>query len=781
MGRSRKLTLTDWSLANDALVQYFEGHKTKLKQHTGMSRTTITDFFKERPIGESSFRKICLALRLNWKKISVVDTVSDDLLENYKTTSSQSEEDPFVKMKSYCRERILNQHGRMRLLSGEEVNVNQLYVDVWLLNRLPNTYQVSQSKMLETFDLRNDRLGLGDRIQRDPGFSVANKKSRLVVLGKPGSGKTTFIKHLAVDWCSGYFYPDLTTVLIEFRRIRDENWHLLDEIENELGIGTSESIRKVEGQIKQLRQNLSISINMQDGEAMKKRLVNLEQKFEALPQRQLLIKGKLLILMDGLDEVPTNKLRRIVQSQLHSILEEYPKNRFIITCRTQVMTSIPSGFTSVEVADFSLQQTQVFFENWLVANGKSRLMATQEWSALKLVVDSNPSLKELMLTPVLLSLICLVYHDEGEIPFERKLLYKKGIQLLLSRWNERKQISKWEVGSKAYQELSVEQKEALLIEVAATKFENPKNFVLFEQDELGMQIARLLNLSSSREGVSVLKYIEAQHGLLVERADELWSFSHLTFQEYFTFQWLTKLPESLLVEKLSSHRWQEVIKQLARSQQPADRLIQLIKQAIDLSISDQLEIDDFLSWILQQAESIKISCKPCSVRAFCFVIARAQDFKLTQAKNISRYSSLPFHQAYELVRALDRALDLDLTRDLDDESIVKLATRSESIRDSIPTKPDEFWRWWQKHGSQWIEQLHQLMIEHSHISHDWRFSSSQVRRLQQYYDVNKFIVELMNIQGAVSEECRTEVEEGLLLPWSELQRRQPQLYGELNT
>jgi len=32
---------------------------------------------------------------------------------------------------------------------------------------------------------------------------------------------------------------------------------------------------------------------------------------------------------------------------------------------------------------------------------------------------------------------------------------------------------------------------------------------------------------------AVLKSIEAQHGLLVERA-EIYSFSHLTFQEYFT-------------------------------------------------------------------------------------------------------------------------------------------------------------------------------------------------------------------------------------------------------
>jgi predicted NACHT family NTPase len=39
---------------------------------------------------------------------------------------------------------------------------------------------------------------------------------------------------------------------------------------------------------------------------------------------------------------------------------------------------------------------------------------------------------------------------------------------------------------------------------------------------------------------AVLKSIEAQHGLLVERARGIYSFSHLTFQEYFTAKQITR-------------------------------------------------------------------------------------------------------------------------------------------------------------------------------------------------------------------------------------------------
>jgi predicted NACHT family NTPase len=60
----------------------------------------------------------------------------------------------------------------------------------------------------------------------------------------------------------------------------------------------------------------------------------------------------------------------------------------------------------------------------------------------------------------------------------------------------------------------------------------------------------------------VLKSIEAQHGLLVERARGIYSFSHLTFQEYFTARYFVESSDPQALENLSSHitekRWREV-------------------------------------------------------------------------------------------------------------------------------------------------------------------------------------------------------------------------------
>nr|WP_242043589.1 NACHT domain-containing protein [Leptolyngbya sp. FACHB-671] len=729
-------------------------------------------------------------MRLNWQDVSEVKAIAPpsqagEAIQAIALPDEANHIDALIpQVREHCRQKILSQHSRMRLLSGEEIGVDQLYVDVWVLNRSPRTYQVSQSKLLETFDLRNDRLGLGDRIQRVEGFEVADENPKLVILGKPGSGKTTFLKHLAVDWCRGEFQPDLITVLIEFRRIRDGHWQLLDAIGRELGLDEGYQIRALKEQIKQLQQSTSTSL--EEKQQQKKQIEALQQQLDTLSLQALLTRGKLLILMDGLDEVPTNDLRRDIQEQLRRIAEDYPNNRFALTCRTQIMTSIPVGFTSVEVADFNLEQVQQFVQNWFEANGKSEMAATHQWETIKNAVDNSSALKELTVTPVLLSLTCLVLQDQGEIPSDRNWLYQKGIKLLLNRWNEEKQIDGWELGSETYRQLTVEQKEGLLTAIAAHKFENPENFVLFEQNEIVRQITRLLPLAHQQEAVAVLKAIEAQHGLLIERADELWSFSHLTFQEYFTVQWLTQLSSEELAEKIADQQWQKVVKQLVKSQQPADRLLRLIKQAIDRSIAHESKITQFLTRMLQRAESIQAPGRPAAIRAFYFALeldyvhAPGRIPALARARDLVLDLAFALDPAFALDLAFAHADTLDLVLDFScalahahtRKSNSELATQLEQLRGFLPRNSKEFWQWWQTKGEQWVEQLRQVMIEHCNVGHDWQFTEAQQQQLQRYYDANKLLVDLMNIEGAVSDSVRAEIEDTLLLPWDELQRRQ---------
>ncbi|MGK7891517.1 MAG: NACHT domain-containing NTPase [Leptolyngbyaceae cyanobacterium] len=854
MGRSRKLTLTDWTAANNALMQYFEGNKSKLAERVKMSRTTITNFFKQEPIGEGSFRKICFDLRLNWQRISDSDVLSKPVVQASFTCLEKRDylqkieiltfrtiwfviklyidhqvEISIKPVKRSSRQKIIGQHSQMRLLSGDEIRVDQLYVDVWLLERPEHKRLDSAESLLNNYDIESDRLALGKRGQRNQGLEIANGISKLVILGKPGSGKTTFLKHLAVDWCENKFQTNYIVVLIELRQIREQTWDLIEAIGQELELEREETL--------------------------------------------ILLKlGRLLMLIDVFDEVPTHKLRRNVQNQVKEVsrrYSQYSENRIILTCRTQTIGSIPSGFTSVEVADFRLQQARKFVLNWFMASGKNETEAIDEWIKVECIIIDQPSFKELIATPVLLGLICLVLQDQGEIPRNRRWLYKKGVELLLSRWNDEKDIGDWEVGTEGYRQLSLEDKEALLIEIAARKFDNPQNFVLFEQDELVSQVSAKLELANKQEKIAVLKAIEAQHGLLIERADELWSFSYLTFQEYFTVRQLTQLPPQQLAAKIISTRWQEVVKQLVKSQQPADQLLSLIKQAIDQSTILAPEIQTFLKWLVQKSESVKTPYKHSTIRAFYYSLSldidlnlalnldlsrdynhartlerdRALDCAISLARNDDRAIDcalelahtldhvdarilaralefdLEIASVYELTRDLAReltrdcSLDLDLDRDLacalqlardleHDNTLnyvlARILSRDDVIQSSsigyselkfkvqilhtqLPRldEREQVLNWWREHGKRWITELQEVMVEHRNIGHDWQFTDEQKQKLQRYYDANEFLVDLLKIRGAVSEKCRTEIEDGLLLPWAELQRRYPQTYGDL--
>jgi hypothetical protein len=55
-------------------------------------------------------------------------------------------------------------------------------------------------------------------------------------------------------------------------------------------------------------------------------------------------------------------------------------------------------------------------------------------------------------------------------------------------------------------------------------------------------------------------------------------------------------------------------------------------------------------------------------------------------------------------------------------------------------------------------------LDYHNIGHDWQFNNEQQERLQQYYDTNQFLVELLQTSPAVSDAVREEIEATLLLP-----------------
>ena len=81
--------------------------------------------------------------------------------------------------------------------------------------------------------------------------------------------------------------------------------------------------------------------------------------------------------------------------------------------------------------------------------------------------DSNKAIRELAITPILLSLTCAVFHQTGKFYSQRFKLYDEGLALLLEQWDKSRDIEREGV----YRNLSGVQKIALLSHLAMKKFE----------------------------------------------------------------------------------------------------------------------------------------------------------------------------------------------------------------------------------------------------------------------------------------------------------------------
>jgi predicted NACHT family NTPase len=312
------------------------------------------------------------------------------------------------------------------------------------------------------------------------------------------------------------------------------------------------------------------------------------------------------------------------------------------------------------------------------------------------------------------------------------------------------------------------------------------------------------------DSVAVLKSIEAQHGLFVERARGIYSFSHLTFHEYFTARKIVTSCNpyavddptlQMLVSHVAEKRWREVFLLTVGMLESADVLLRLMKVQVDGLLAGDEKLQQFLRWVDEKARSVGTPYKSSAIRAFYFTQFYIFDsdvtnrFILLKALNTLSYTlNQEFPEFFRIVTidsTISITFELDSSSNLCLDFALIVALEHPDLLNkywvSVPiieqvlkalkkelldvNNHREAQQWWQINGSDWTEQLRAVMIEHRNIGHDWQFSDEQKQLLQQYYDANKLLVDCLNSDCYVSREVRQEIEETLLLSMLEIENR----------
>ncbi|OMI36780.1 NACHT domain-containing protein [Streptomyces sparsogenes] len=381
----------------------------------------------------------------------------------------------------------------------------------------------------------------------------------LVVIGAPGTGKTTLLEH--------------TTVVYARRRERRraKRWlpvfvTLRDHVQQIVGDGVA-----------------GVGLTMAD-------VARLTLSAAALGDAPAgwfedhLENGRCVVLLDGLDEVADPHTRQRLVRWAETQAARYPDNRWVLTTRPQGYDAAPmDGAEVLVVRRFTPDQIRRFVHGWYGAverlSGSGNTGAAAYASAADLIdrLRAQPSLYDLSSNPLLLTMLCNVHRYLGALPGTRAELYGQICQVLLWRRHQAKGL--WEDADAG------PTRETVLRELAYGMMVHHTRSL-----PVGGPLATDLLLPAlARElpGVSADAFLTsvARTGLLVEREPGQFSFAHQTFQEYLAASHIHRNGMShLLKQRISDAWWRESILLWSAVNPP----VQIIEACLELDTADAL-------------------------------------------------------------------------------------------------------------------------------------------------------------------------------------------------
>ena len=387
-----------------------------------------------------------------------------------------------------------------------------------------------------------------------------NQSRRVVILGAPGSGKTTLMSYFAVMLAQQN--PEVLGL------DRDTDW-------------------------------LPILIRMRDfARHLDKSVIDYARIFaektmsvKPLPVgffEHWLSDGRALILLDGLDEVADEAKRHDVVKRIENFLGQFDRNRAIITSR-------PAGyrrdffrteeFPHYQIQPFDDQKISAFIDNWYNSRFQDKAEAERWKHSLRKALNDNDRITLLARNPLLLTIIALIHRYQAVLPKERFELYNCAVKTLLTSWDAKKEI-RYRLIFKYLDLYDLRRLMELLaywIHSQGNSDDNEGGTIINKKDliaQLSKEIKTLKQVQlyqAKEEAEAFVTLIRDRTGLLNEQGQDCYGFVHKTFQEYLCAEEINYQAENEydfgivlnhIKEHLHDSHWREVLLLLIAQQKP---------------------------------------------------------------------------------------------------------------------------------------------------------------------------------------------------------------------
>ncbi|WKK21222.1 NACHT domain-containing protein [Streptomyces olivoreticuli] len=298
-----------------------------------------------------------------------------------------------------------------------------------------------------------------------------------------------------------------------------------------------------------------------------------------------LAEGSVLLLIDGVDEVPEADRRRTL-AWIKELLAAYPDARYVITTRPSAVREgwlADAGFTELELLPMSRADVAAFIDRWHTAAGQHESEQLRTFrAALAKAVVAKPDLGRLATNPLMCALICALNRSRrGNLPHGRMELYRAALELLLVRRDREREIPG--------PDLDQAQQVALLQKIAYWLIRNGRSEIEWHKavDIVARALPRMPLVAARGDAGSILRHIVLRSGLLRRPTAETLDFIHRTFQDYLGSQAaVDEWDFGVLVAHAHDDQWEDVLRMAVGHASPRERT-ELLGKLMDRAAQEE--------------------------------------------------------------------------------------------------------------------------------------------------------------------------------------------------